>query len=107
MPHRVEPRTSRPQTDLPLTRLSLALDSRWCDYVAFGLDNAGLLSSLSSLMQNGTDAHQKPTTEPQGLDGLDTRGPGAWQEKDDCTTHGKCSAGAAPEGQSGEALQGA
>jgi hypothetical protein len=86
---------------------------RWCDYVSFGLDNAGLLSNLSSLMQNGIDAHQKPTTEPQGLDDstqghLDTRGPGAWQAKDDCATLGKCGAGdGAPEGQSGEVLQGA
>ena len=76
---------------------------RWCDYVTFSLDNAGLLSSLSSLMQNGTDAQQKP----QGLDGsqrhldLAPRGPGAWQAKDDCATLGKCSA--SPEAlQSGE-----
>ena len=72
---------------------------RWCDYVSFGLDNAGLLSSLSSLMgESGgtTDATPKPTIKPRGLDdsqgALDTRGPGAWQAKDDCTMYGRCGA---------------
>ena len=76
---------------------------RWCDYVTFSLDNAGLLSSLSSLMQNGTDAQQKPQglADSQGHLDLAPRGPGAWQAKDDCATLGKCSA--SPEAlQSGE-----
>ena len=66
--------------------------------MSFGLDNAGLLSSLSSLMgeSGGTDATPKPTIKPRGLDdsqgALDTRGPGAWQAKDDCTMYGRCGA---------------